>query len=408
VRSGVCCSAAASVNLSADNQAAAPSPKELGRVALLIVLGKLLLAAAVLVAVAWLPPIFNHRGYVAVYRGNYGHPPTQAPGVRTMLSAWDAAHYLTIASSGYSARGPDRAFYPLWPWVIRAVTPLVGGDPLVAALLASNLLSLLALLLFYDYAARRFSREVARGSLLLLLVFPSAFFFCLAYSESLFLALSIAMFWLLARERRGWAAAFAAALPLARPVGVLAVLPLVASAWQRTRSKSALLWALPSLVGWAIYLAVMWSTTGHPLTGFAIQAHFLASPSARRLLSPLAFVAALVKVGSFHSFLDSALDRLSFAWFLLACVGLARRYREQADLLVYALAMGFLPAITGQFMSFSRYVDVIFPVFTSAAIALAAHRRSPTLRIGLGVAAVCLVVTQVILAVRYINYYWAG
>ncbi|MGD8863562.1 MAG: mannosyltransferase family protein [Myxococcales bacterium] len=376
------------------------------RIALLVVLVKLLLAVAVVGTLAVLPPMFNHAGYIAIYRGNYGHSPTEPPTVATMLTAWDAQHYLTIARSGYTEAGPDRAFYPLWPHLIRAFAPLTGGDVLLASLLLSNLLSLVGSLLVYDWLARRFDHRVAGWALALLLAFPAAFFLCLPYSESLYVALSAAAFWMMQRGRLGWAAALSALLPLTRPVGIFMMFPLVVTAHRRSGSLRAGLWALPVLAGYGLYFVVLWRETGDPLAGFEIQKQFIAAPSAARLLSPIAFLQSLFDVGKLHGFTDSALDRLSFALFVAACVVLARRWREHLDLLLYALPMGLVPAITSRFMSFTRYTEVIFPAFAAAAILVCSSGRRA--RAAAVIAMVVMAALQLWLALRFLNYRWAG
>ena len=379
----------------------------LGRVALLLVLTKLLLAALVFALLATLPPMFNHAGYIAIYRGNYGHPPTEPPNVATMLTAWDAQHYLTIARGGYTEHGPDRAFYPLWPWAIRAFSLLSGTDVLSASLLLSNLLSLLGMLLFYDWVARRYDPPTAGWSLALLLAYPGAFFFCLPYSESFYLALSALAFWLMGRARFAWASGAGALLPLTRPVGIFVMFPLVVAAWIHRRSKLALLWAIPVVVGYGLYFVVMWQATGSATAGFDIQQRFFAAPSIARLFSPLAFWEALLDVGALHGFTNSALDRICFLVFVAGCVPLVMRWRHNLDLLLYALPMALVPAITSRFMSFTRYVDVILPVFVGLALAITS-RGGRTGRIAASLSMAVMVGVQLWLCFRFLNYRWAG
>jgi hypothetical protein len=132
---------------------------------------------------------------------------------------WDSAWYLVIAHYGYR---PDlgtftasrTAFFPLYPLGLRGLAFV--GLPLV---LAGVLLSLLALALaLYGIhrlttlelgragrlsADRQRSGEVARLAVMLTAFAPMAFFLSAVYSESLYLALSVGLFWS-ARQGR-WA-----------------------------------------------------------------------------------------------------------------------------------------------------------------------------------------------------------
>ena len=147
----------------------------------------------------------------------------------TKLTAYDGVWYRGIAEDGYHAeieRWPDYAFYPLYPVTIRAASWLVSGDTALAALLVSNLAFAVALVAFYALSVRYLAPDRAMLSLWLLGLAPGAMAFSLAYTESLFLLLAVASF-LAAELRRYWLAGILVALAtLARPTGILLILPL--------------------------------------------------------------------------------------------------------------------------------------------------------------------------------------
>jgi len=127
---------------------------------------------------------------------------------------WDSAWYLQIASEGYvyrpEAQASTVAFFPLYPLLIRVAAPILGG-PVSAGLVISDVALALALCCLYQLAARRFDRDVARRSALLLSCYPFAYFLGAVYTEGLFLLLAVAAFWL-AERRRWWLAGLAAGL----------------------------------------------------------------------------------------------------------------------------------------------------------------------------------------------------
>src|SRR5579862_4410 len=139
-------------------------------------------------------------------------------GLARAYSTWDAQHYLELSETGYHAGQMTNAFFPLFPLLIHLAT-FVFRNSLVAALVIANLCSLAGFYLLFIFVEERFGRGAAGDTILLYLAFPTAFFFSLPYSESLFLLLITAFFLLLFRDRPGWAAIPAILLPLSRPEG---------------------------------------------------------------------------------------------------------------------------------------------------------------------------------------------
>ena len=72
---------------------------------------------------------------------------------------WDAEHYLHIAQTGYA--GTEVAFFPLYPFLIRLLSALIG-NPLLAGLVISNIASFFGLLYCYRLVEHQYSRPVAQ------------------------------------------------------------------------------------------------------------------------------------------------------------------------------------------------------------------------------------------------------
>ncbi|HEX6382326.1 MAG TPA: mannosyltransferase family protein, partial [Acidimicrobiia bacterium] len=153
--------------------------------------------------------------------------PTITPGWHNLITAWerfDALWFLRIATAGYTPGDGSAAFFPLYPMLIRVLSPVLGGHPLAAGLLISNAAFLGALVVLYFLSSSEFDEQVARRTILYLTIFPSAYFFLAPYSESLFLLLVVSSLWA-ARRGKWWLAGVAGALAAAtRNVGVLLVL----------------------------------------------------------------------------------------------------------------------------------------------------------------------------------------
>src|SRR5918999_4969168 len=91
------------------------------------------------------------------------------------LARWDAAWYLRIAESGYGGSDVRAAFFPLYPFLVRAMASPFGASPgalLVAAYIVSLAAFLGALVLLHRLVSLELGRPLARPALLLLAVFP--------------------------------------------------------------------------------------------------------------------------------------------------------------------------------------------------------------------------------------------
>ncbi|MGI8587842.1 MAG: hypothetical protein ACR2M0_09175 [Chloroflexia bacterium] len=146
-------------------------------------------------------------------------------------SRWDSEYYLDIAEQGYSTRPQLAVFFPLYPMLLAGAAPLTGGDYVLAGILVSSVACFIALFYMFKLAAWEFGEEVAGRSILYMAAYPMALFLFAVYTESVFLAVTLAAFYY-ARRRR-WAFAGSAALlaGLARPTAIVLVLPLVYEAW---------------------------------------------------------------------------------------------------------------------------------------------------------------------------------
>lgn len=159
---------------------------------------------------------------VAGYTARHGLLPRLGPNERSVVRTpdrvaldiwdrWDSFYYIEIATTGYSDQpNPNgyynAAFFPLYPLLIRLLTPLFG-NPVVAGVALSNAALLAATLLLYRLAldAGAGDREFARRAVVYLLIFPTSFYLGAIYTEALFLLLTLGSFsaglrgrWLLA------------------------------------------------------------------------------------------------------------------------------------------------------------------------------------------------------------------
>ena len=107
------------------------------------------------------------------------------PPFLSSLANFDGAHYLRISAKGYDTH--EQVFFPLFPLLIRFLSPLFAKNHLLTGLFLSNIAFLFGLY-FFSRALKLYQlkkREIFL-TLLLLLFFPTSFFFGALYTEGLF------------------------------------------------------------------------------------------------------------------------------------------------------------------------------------------------------------------------------
>jgi Mannosyltransferase (PIG-V) len=284
-------------------------------------------------------------------------------------NAWDAPHYLDIAADGYQTTG-DAAnfivFFPGYPLAMRTLDVVVPGDLLAAAFVLSGVASvaaavLLGLLARYDGA----DEAQATRAVWFLLIFPTAYFLHIPYTESLFLSLVLGAF--LAARTGHWATAgLVGMLAAATRVNGMILLPaLMVEAYlqyrQGRRIERAWLWIAAIPLGFAAYLAINQAYFGDAFHFQDVQReHWV-----RFLQDPVTSVTGMVesaggrKPGELQM---SVIQELLFLGIGLAA-GLAALRWCRPSYAVWTLLNVLLFASTSWIQSTPRYAITLFPIF---------------------------------------------
>lgn len=156
-----------------------------------------------------------------------------------LISVWqrfDSNWYLKIAQSAYADDG-TAVYFPLYPFLIRALGTIFLGRDLFAAMIISNLALIGVLFLTYQITKDLIGEEYSKRTLGFCVLFPTAFFLFAPYTESLFLLFALASLREGIRGRWSLAGVFGALAALARLQGVLMIVPLAYLAWRDFRDR---------------------------------------------------------------------------------------------------------------------------------------------------------------------------
>jgi len=196
----------------------------------------------------------------------------------TLFSKWDGDHYIFIAENWYVTTGDKRfllVFYPLYPIAIKILSFIINNK-IAAGVIISNISLILGCIYLYKLTESDFGSDTAFRTIKYLLLFPVSFFFGITYSESMFLALSIATFYYWKREKFILATIFAYFAALTRSVGILLVVPMLTELIigykdiYNGQSKSRLGLKLAAIfapfIGFGTYLLINLQVSGNAFT----------------------------------------------------------------------------------------------------------------------------------------------
>ncbi len=208
-----------------------------------------------------------------------GNPGAQAR-VHQGLLTWDAGWYEAIARHGYASTGAQSVrFFPVFPFAARVLgwVPGIGVGPalvLLANLCALGAMAALLVLVRSDLG----DAALARRSVWLLALAPSAYSLVLGYADAALLLCAIVTLLAARKGRWWWAAATGLLAGGLRPLGLLLVVPVAVELWRTRRGgRSGRQWvarcsalAAP-LAGAGAYLGWVGARFGDPWLPLRIQ-----------------------------------------------------------------------------------------------------------------------------------------
>jgi Gpi18-like mannosyltransferase len=293
---------------------------------------------------------------------------------------WDSWWFTGIASSGYTTKAT--AFYPLYPMLIRGVSEVFRISVQAAAVLISTACFALGLYVLLKLLLLDLERSRATRAMLLVVFFPTAFYFSAGYTESLFLLLAALVLYALRRRRWAAAGAWGGLAAVARNTGLAFGLPFLIEYFQewgarprpRPRPWSAL-WVLLIGAGTAAYFAYLWVRFGSPFVFVGAEGQY-----GRGHLAPWATIYEGFKynLGWIRGLRLSVQQDWSPLYYttqlffpIVALVVLVTSFRKMRwsywVIILYSILVPLtVPAnvqVIDYFVGFSRYMLVVIPLF---------------------------------------------
>lgn len=186
----------------------------------------------------------------------------------------DGRAYLDIACKGYVVNSSGinlRAFFPVYPILIRLFSAGCKINPIPIGLVISFISFLAAIIILWKIL----DKNVRDKTIILLLVFPTSFFFAAFYTESIFFLLSVLIFWFLDRKKIFYAAIFAALASATRIVGLALSLPVIYEAYLEYKKHRRIYFeALLSPLGFIFYAVYNWFSSGNLFTFISSQKYW--------------------------------------------------------------------------------------------------------------------------------------
>ncbi|MBR1585307.1 MAG: hypothetical protein IJ662_07205 [Clostridia bacterium] len=181
----------------------------------------------------------------------------------------DAVRYIDIAGNGYVREGENAinlVFYPLYPWLMRALSYFTGSLP-AAGVLLSQCSYAAASIFLYEWLILD-GRDAWFGVLLLAL-YPFSVFVMGVYTEGLFLLLTVSCLFCIRTRRFAWAGITGFLAALCRTQGMLLIFPAVyelvalrlSGEKRKFRWTDAFVLLIP--LGFCVYLGINYALHGN-------------------------------------------------------------------------------------------------------------------------------------------------
>lgn len=342
------------------------------------------------------------------------------------FGGFDGVHYLRISQNGYNAEY-SQVFFPLYPLLIRFLTNLdllAHKNPLLdtriyvdpsfffMGLVLSNIFFLLSLTLFYKLIKIDFTPKVAFRSLVLLVFFPTSFYFGSVYTESLFLFLVLGAIYFARKGNFLTAGIFTTFASATRIFGLFLIPVLLIEmylsfrkkelSWRSGQLTKAIMGILLAPFGSLLYMLYLRLNFDNPLYFLTAQPLFGAERTSGNLIFLPQVIFRYLKIFitvpiSSPLFFNAFLE-FSFTFVVLVCLLLFFK-KMRVSYFIFTLGCLIIPTLTGTLSSMPRYSLMGFLLLPFVVQATKGHYK---LVVGL------FIIIGIILTSLFIRGYWVA
>lgn len=294
----------------------------------------------------------------------------------SIWNTWDTQHYIRITEYGYGNKMIRYgevliAFFPFYPLLIK-ISSFIFKDYLLSGLIVSNISYIVAVFYLYKLVLLDYDKDDALRSIIYFSIFPTAYFLHAAYTESLFIALTVASFYYARKERWAISGILGMLSALTRITGII-ILPILLveylyqKKFRKENIRKDVLWLFVIGLGFLIYLTINYVTFGDPFQFLEVQKQNWKM----QLASPMK---GLSYAYNAKTNWGSPAYGLSHGWFQIAFVILGSIlviysfFRLRLSYSLFALANLVVIICTSTWISIPRYMLTFFPIFIVLAL----------------------------------------
>lgn len=300
----------------------------------------------------------------ALFQGDHTYTYIQ-PSSRliNMWSVWDTKFYVSIAEDGYSnqvrpyTQVDNKGFLPLYPLLMGILSVVFfSGNIHIAGIVVSNIFFILSFIylkkLIESEEGLKDKIEV-NDVLTYMLLFPTSMFLSAIYPESLFLFLSILVFYFIKKEKIFWACICFGLACITKVFGVFLIIPLFFYFLQKMGSipfSKILTYVGGIALAPILYCVYMYGISGDPFAYKNIQEAFFG----HSWQEPFSLIYRAMATGQMHTVWNGV--------FLLFALGVIVSQIKKIPISysTYALVSILFNPFTGVLNGSSRYVMSLF------------------------------------------------
>ncbi|MEO8581131.1 MAG: hypothetical protein ABI425_00965 [Patescibacteria group bacterium] len=316
----------------------------------------------------------------------------------TWVKRWgnfDGGAYIIISERGYKGVGLLQAYFPVYPLVIGAVAAAIShfipqttvglrNFQFIFSLSFSFVCSVFFFYILNKYLALKYELQQRKDIFISFLFFPTAFFLHAIYTEALFLLLLI---FCLYSYKKGWWLRLMGALILLTATRIVGIFMIPALGfdfylskthsfrlWDKLNTFSKHFWQFTAIscgiFGLLSYMLYLYLTFGDPLYFFHVQSSFGAGRQ-QNLVPFLQVCWRYLKIlwtarpfdWKYFAYVQEFVTTGVMLIFLLFGTIKKKAFKLSYAELAFSFGAFFLPTLTGNFSSMSRYVIVCLPIF---------------------------------------------